>query len=186
MTFPWHWVGPETDPLYVAGKMTGTQKCLELGHRAWRQRRGRRPQSPRLKGRLHRRQPRLSLRARRSERHRLLFAAAAAALPAFVAGPAGAHDMQHMTMDAPAPPASTSLYNLEPKWTNQNGATVPLGAFSGKPVVDRARALIDIPQLFVVVNFVGWMFQVKLPLRFFGACRHHPRDSCYRMSCTAG
>ena len=60
--------------------------------------------------------------------------------------------MQHMTMDAPAPPASTSLYNLEPKWTNQNGATVPLGAFSGKPVVDRARALIDIPQLFVVVN----------------------------------
>jgi hypothetical protein len=145
MTFPWHWVGPETDPLYVAGKMTGTQKCLELGHRAWRQRRGRRPQSPRLKGRLHRRQPRLSLRARRSERHRLLFAAAAAALPAFVAGPAGAHDMQHMTMDAPAPPASTSLYNLEPKWTNQNGATVPLGTFSGKPVVDRARALIDIP-----------------------------------------
>jgi hypothetical protein len=94
--------------------------------------------------------------------------------------------MQHRTMEAPAPPASTSLYNLEPKWTNQNGATVPLGALSGKPVVDRARALIDIPQLFVVVNFVGWMFQVKMPLRFFGACRHHPRDSCYRMSCTAG
>ena len=113
----------------------------------------------------------------------MLFAAAAAALLAFVAGPAGAHDMQHMTMDAPAPPASASL---KPKWTNQNGATVPLGAFSGKPVVDRARALIDIPQLFVVVNFVGWMFQVKMPLRFFGACRHHPRDSCYRMSCTAG
>ena len=32
-------------------------------------------------------------------RLRLLFAAAAAAF-AFVAGPAGAHDMEHMTMDA--------------------------------------------------------------------------------------
>jgi hypothetical protein len=62
-----------------------------------------------------------------------------------------------MTMDAPAPQASASL---KPKWTNHNGATVPLGAFSGKPIVDRARALIDIPPLSVVVSLVAWMFQV--------------------------
>ena len=49
-------------------------------------------------------------------RLRLLFATAAAAL-AFVAGPVGAHDMQHMTMDAAGQPTSASLYNLESKWT---------------------------------------------------------------------
>ena len=46
-------------------------------------------------------------------RHRLLFAAAAAALLSIGAGPAAAHDMQHMTMGAPAEPTSASLYNLE-------------------------------------------------------------------------
>jgi len=68
-------------------------------------------------------------------RHRLLFAAAAAALPAFFAGPAVAHDMQHMTMEAPGEPTSASLFNLESTWTNEDGANVPLGALSGKPVV---------------------------------------------------
>ena len=43
--------------------------------------------------------------------------------------------MQHMTMDAPAEPTSASLYNLESTWTSQDGASVPLGALGGKPVV---------------------------------------------------
>ena len=68
-------------------------------------------------------------------RLRLLFAAAAAALVAIGAGTAHAHDMQHMTMDGPAEPTSASLYNLESTWTNQDGASVPLGALVGKPVV---------------------------------------------------
>ena len=51
-----------------------------------------------------------------------------------------------MTMDAPAPQASASL---KPKWTDHNGATVPLGASSGKPIVDRARALITFPHCFL-------------------------------------
>ena len=67
--------------------------------------------------------------------HRLLFVAAAAALVAFGSGAACAHDMQHMTMDAPAEPTSASLYNLGSKWTNQDGASASLGALGGKPVV---------------------------------------------------
>jgi len=67
-------------------------------------------------------------------RLRVLFATAAAAL-AFVAGPVGAHDMQHMTVEAAGQPTSASLFNLESKWTSQDGASVPLGALSGKPVV---------------------------------------------------
>jgi protein SCO1 len=66
---------------------------------------------------------------------RLLFAAAAGALVAIGAGAAPAHDMQHMTVDAPAQPTSASLYNLESKWTNEDAATVPLAALGGKPVV---------------------------------------------------
>ena len=46
-------------------------------------------------------------------RHLLLFAAAAAALLTFGAGAAVAHDMQRMTMGAPAEPTSASVYNLE-------------------------------------------------------------------------
>ena len=68
-------------------------------------------------------------------RDRLLFAAAAAVLLALVAGPAGAHDMQHMTMGAPAEPTSASLYNLKSTWTNEDGTSVALSALSGKPVV---------------------------------------------------
>ena len=68
-------------------------------------------------------------------RDRLLFAAAAAVLLALVAGPTGAHDMQHMTMGAPAEPTSASLYNLESTWTNEDGTSVALSALSGKPVV---------------------------------------------------
>jgi protein SCO1 len=68
-------------------------------------------------------------------RHRLLFAAAAAALLSVGAGPAAAHDMQHMTMGAPAEPTSASLYNLESTWTNEDGASVALNALGGKPVV---------------------------------------------------
>jgi protein SCO1 len=68
-------------------------------------------------------------------RHRLLLAAAAAALLSFGAGLAIAHDMQHMTMGAPAGPTSASLYNLESTWTNEDGASVALSALSGKPVV---------------------------------------------------
>ena len=86
-------------------------------------------------GRLYRRQPRLSLRRRRAMRLRMLFAAAAAAALVFGVGAARAHDMQHMTMDAPAEPTSASLYNLELTWTSQDGASVPLGALGGKPVV---------------------------------------------------
>ena len=65
----------------------------------------------------------------------MLFAAAAAALVAIGAGTAHAHDMQHMTMEGQAEPTSASLYNLESTWTNQDGASVPLGALGGKPVV---------------------------------------------------
>ena len=76
-------------------------------------------------GRLRRRQPRLSLRRRRAMRHRLLFAAAAAVLLALGRrAVAVAHDMQHMTMGAPAEPTSASLYNLESTWTNEDGASV--------------------------------------------------------------
>ena len=39
---------------------------------------------------------------------RLLFATAAAAF-AFVSGPVGAHDMEHMTMDAPGQPMTQWL-----------------------------------------------------------------------------
>jgi protein SCO1 len=67
-------------------------------------------------------------------RFRLAFATAAAAF-AFVAGPAGAHDMAHMTMDAAGQPTSDSLYNLESKWTTQDGTSVGLSALGGKPVV---------------------------------------------------
>ena len=38
-------------------------------------------------------------------------------------------------MDAPAQPTSASLYNLESKWTTQDGMSVGLGALGGKPVV---------------------------------------------------
>ena len=68
-------------------------------------------------------------------RRRLLSAAAAAALVAFGPGAAGAHDMQHMTMEAPGQPTSASLFNLESKWTNQDGASVALGSLGGKAVV---------------------------------------------------
>ena len=67
-------------------------------------------------------------------RLRLVFVAAAAAF-AFVAAPAGAHDMEHMMMDAPGQPTSASLFNLESKWTTQDGKTVGLSALGGKPVV---------------------------------------------------
>ena len=67
-------------------------------------------------------------------RLRLAFAAAAASF-ALVPEPAGAHDMEHMTMDAPGQPTSASLYNLESKWTTQDGRSVGLAALGGKPVV---------------------------------------------------
>jgi hypothetical protein len=41
-------------------------------------------------------------------RHRLLFAAAVAALLALVARQTAAHDMQHMTVDAPGEPTGAS------------------------------------------------------------------------------
>ena len=34
-----------------------------------------------------------------------------------------------------APPSGASLYNLESKWTTQDGATVTLGAFAGRPAI---------------------------------------------------
>lgn len=67
-------------------------------------------------------------------RLRLLFAAAAAAF-AFATGPAAAHDMEHMMMDTAGQPTSASLYNLESKWTTQDGLSVGLSALGGKPVV---------------------------------------------------
>jgi protein SCO1/2 len=68
-------------------------------------------------------------------RHRWLFAAAGAAQLGLYALPAVAHDMQHMTMEATGAPTSASLFNLESMWANEDGANVPLGALSGKPVV---------------------------------------------------
>ncbi len=36
---------------------------------------------------------------------------------------------------APLSPSGASLYNLESKWTTQDGATVPLAAFAGRPAI---------------------------------------------------
>ncbi len=63
----------------------------------------------------------------------------------------------------------------------------PPGPGRGRPCSnnDLARTLSDISALLSCQP--GWMFPVKMPLRFFSTCRHHPANSCYRMSCaTAG
>jgi protein SCO1/2 len=66
-----------------------------------------------------------------------LFVATAIAALAIGAAATRAHDaMQHaMAMDAPQPPTSASVYNLESKWTSQDGAEFRLGALYGEPVV---------------------------------------------------
>ena len=70
-------------------------------------------------------------------RNRLMLAAATLALLAFGAGATRAHDHMHsdMQMDAAAPLSGSSVYNLESKWTTQDGASVALSSLSGEPVI---------------------------------------------------
>ena len=135
------------------------KKCLELGHRVWRQRRGRRPQSPRLKGRLHRRQPRLSLRARDSVETSLALRRGRSHTPGFRRRAGGRSRHAAMTMDAPAPPASASLTISRSGRTRTGRPLRSAPSAASRSWIVRGRSF-DIPQLFVVVNLVGWMFQV--------------------------
>jgi len=52
---------------------------------------------------------------------------------------ANAHDMQQMqhdmSMDAAQPLPGRSVYNLDSKWTRQDGVDVAIGSLSGKPVI---------------------------------------------------
>jgi len=65
------------------------------------------------------------------------FSAVAAVLSAFLLGPSFAHDHMHpdAQIEAPAAHSDRSIYNLESKWTTQDGATVALDALKGQPVV---------------------------------------------------
>jgi len=69
-------------------------------------------------------------------RLRIAFAAIAAAAAAFGAATARAHEHMHheVMMEAPTP-TSASLYNLDAKWTTQDGTSVALGSLAGGPVV---------------------------------------------------
>ena len=70
-------------------------------------------------------------------RFRSLFAAlVVAALAASPIVVARAHDpAQHDAQADDAAPSGASVYNLESKWTTQDGASVALASFAGKPVV---------------------------------------------------
>ncbi len=68
-----------------------------------------------------------------------IFAVMIAALAAYAPAPANAHDMQQMqhdmSMDAAQPLPGRSVYNLDSKWTRQDGVDVAIGSLSGKPVI---------------------------------------------------
>ena len=88
-----------------------------------------------LKAELHGRQSRLSLRGRRAMSRRFavrrcLGGAGSCARPA-----RARTTCSTMPDGRAAAPSSASLYNLDSKWTTQDGATVSLGSFAGKPVV---------------------------------------------------
>jgi protein SCO1 len=63
----------------------------------------------------------------------------ALAVAAIAASPivtARAHDLgRHETQTDDAAPSGASLYNLQSKWTTQDGANVALASFAGAPVV---------------------------------------------------
>ena len=63
--------------------------------------------------------------------------ALATVLGAFALGPSLAHDhMGHdANLDAAAEHNDRSIYNLDSKWTNENGATIALDSLAGQPVV---------------------------------------------------
>ena len=67
------------------------------------------------------------------------FAALVALLAALTLAPSVALTHEHMhhdaALDAPALLSDRSLYNLESKWTTQDGATVALDSLKGQPVV---------------------------------------------------
>jgi hypothetical protein len=58
-------------------------------------------------------------------------------LLAFRPFPARAHDHMHhdIQMEAPQPLPGRSIYNLDSKWTTQDGTSVALGALAGGPIV---------------------------------------------------
>ena len=69
-------------------------------------------------------------------RFRSLFAAlAVAALAASPIVAARAHDPAQHDAQADATPSGASVYDLQSKWTTQDGANVALASFAGRPVV---------------------------------------------------
>jgi protein SCO1 len=69
---------------------------------------------------------------------RPLLAALAVGVAAAVAGPAAMRAdgpaRRDLHTNNPAPP-SASIYNLDSKWTTQDGASVSLASFAGKPII---------------------------------------------------
>jgi len=65
------------------------------------------------------------------------FAAIAALLGAFALAPSFAHDhMRHDAhLDEKAQPTDRSIYDLDSRWTDENGAIVALGSLKGRPVI---------------------------------------------------
>jgi protein SCO1/2 len=70
-------------------------------------------------------------------KHRSMLAAALTALIAFSPAAARAHEHMHqdMQMIEAKPLTGRSVYNLDSKWTTQDGATVALASLRGEPVV---------------------------------------------------
>jgi protein SCO1/2 len=67
-----------------------------------------------------------------------LFVALALVIAVVVAGPAAPRAEEHaqtkLQRDGAAP-SSGSVFNLDARWTTQDGANVTLGSFAGKPIV---------------------------------------------------
>ncbi len=68
---------------------------------------------------------------------RLGLARAAAAIAVFASGPhANAHEhMRHDMQMQIGAPTDASIFNLESKWTTEEGASVPIASLGGRPVV---------------------------------------------------
>jgi protein SCO1/2 len=73
--------------------------------------------------------------AGRAMRLRVLFGAALAALALGVAATRAHDHAQGGMATITAAPTGASIYNLDSTWTSQDGTSVPLDAFAGKPVV---------------------------------------------------
>jgi protein SCO1 len=69
--------------------------------------------------------------------HRFFAAAAFLTALALEPVPVFAHDHLHhdAQVDASGKPSDRSIYNLDSRWTTQDGETVPLGSLTGKPAI---------------------------------------------------